>query len=570
MNSTTIFTKQSLVFDSTHINVEQVPVPIPRAQFGILNLAAAAVPGSGTTLELVFSVDQSGSMSDACSDGRSKMQHIIHTLKNMIVYFRENPDIKVYITIDSFDELIYSIVKRSAITPDNVAELIAKVELIMPRGSTNIELALNHAGTTVQQLRDEFHSHTICHVFMTDGVANTGEQSANELMRLVNRDITSAFIGFGVEHDGCLLSSLGSGKNSAYYFIDKIENAGLVYGEILHGAVYKFVTNARISVENGFVYDFKNNAWVRTLEIEDVVSESDKSYHIASSNMTGCVVSFTGNRLGDTARIHYTITRQDDCQDLSKFVYRQRTLQHLFAVNSYLKGKDADNQEGAHDLFAFVTAHTKKADDGPDEYVVLRNALRGFIDEMKQFMTDRQLMHDNFMRNLCDDIYICYRTFGTKYGTMYATSRQASQGNQRCYTVNHTPDEVNQRAPHTGFPRTGVPHTGVPRTGFPRTGVPPPPKLQRSVPATFPLEVDIDDDDWREEDDALEHSVSGFGNSPYRTPSAAYVMRVLSNGAVPVYDVSEEVSDEEEEKKQEEEEKVPQGPPIHCCPHAYM
>lgn len=528
MNSTTIFTKQSLVFDSTHINVEQVPVPIPRAQFGILNLTAVSVPSSGTTLELVFSVDQSGSMSDACSDGRSKMQHIIHTLKNMIVYFRENPDIKVYITIDSFDELIYSIVKHSAITPDNVGELIAKVELIMPRGSTNIELALNHAGTTVQQLQDEFPSHTICHVFMTDGVANMGEQGANELMRLVNRDITSAFIGFGVEHDGSLLSSLGSGKNSAYYFIDKIENAGLVYGEILHGVVYKFVTNARISVENGFIYDFKNNEWVRVLEIEDVVSESDKSYHIASSNMTGCVVSFTGNRLGDTARIHYTITREDDCQDLSKFIYRQRTLQHLFAVNSYLKRNDADNS-GEHNLFAFVAARDKKSDDGPDEYTVLRNALRGFIDEMKLFMTDRQLMDDNFMRNLCDDIYICYRTFGTKYGTMYATSRQASQGNQRCYTVNHTPDEVNQRMPRTGFP--------------------PPPKLRRSVPATLPLDVDIDDDWRREEDDVLEHSVSGFVNSPYRTPSAAYVMRVLSNGAVPVYDVSEEASDEEIEEE---------------------
>ena len=528
MNSTTIFTKQSLVFDSTHINVEQVPVPIPRAQFGILNLAAAAVPGSGTTLELVFSVDQSGSMSDACSDGRSKMQHIIHTLKNMIVYFRENPDIKVYITIDSFDDIMYSIVKRSAITADNVGELIAKVELIVPRGSTNIELALNHAETQVQQLRDEFPAHTICHVFMTDGVANTGEQSANELMRLVNRDITSAFIGFGVEHDGCLLSSLGSGKNSAYYFIDKIENAGLVYGEILHGAVYKFVTNARISVENGFIYDFKNNAWVRTLEIEDVVSESDKSYHIASNNMTGCVVSFTGNRLGDTTRIHYTITREDDCQDLSTFVYRQRTLQYLFAVNSYLKGKDeaeAEDNQGEHDLFTFVTSRAKKSDNGPDKYVLLRNALRGFIDEMKQFMTDRQLMDDNFMRNLCDDIYICYRTFGTKNGTMYATSRQASQGNQRCYTVNHTPDEVKQRR-----------------------GCPPPPKLRRGVPAALPLDVDIDGD-WREEEeDALEHSVSGFVNSPYRTPSAAYVMRVLSNGAVPVYDVSEEASDEEIEE----------------------
>jgi len=287
-------------------------------------------------------------------------------------------------------------------------------------------------------------------------------------------------------------------------------------------------------VENGFIYDFKNNEWVRTLEIEDVVSESDKSYHIASNNMTGCVVSFTGNRLGDTARIHYTITREDDCTDLIKFVYRQRTLQHLFAINSYLKGKDSDNP-GAHDLFTFVTTHAENP-DGLDEYVVLRNGLRGFIDEMKLFMTERQLMNDNFMRNLCDDIYICYRTFGTKYGTMYATSRQASQGNQRCYTVNHTPDEVNQ---------------SVPRSGFPRTGFPPPPKLRRSVPATFPLDVDIDDD-WREEEDALEHSVSGFVNSPYRTQSAAYVMRVLSNGAVPVYDVSEEVSDEEEEKKEEE------------------
>ena len=529
MNSTTIFTKQSLVFDSAHMNVEQVPVPIPRAQFGILNLTAVSAPSSGTTLELVFSVDQSGSMSDACSDGRSKMQHIIHTLKNMIVYFRENPDIKVYITIDSFDEFMYSIVKRSAITPDNVAELIAKVELIMPRGSTNIELALNHAATTVQQLQGEFPSHTICHVFMTDGVANTGEQGANELMLLVNRDITSAFIGFGVEHDGSLLSSLGSGKNSAYYFIDKIENAGLVYGEILHGVVYKFVTNARISVENGYIYDFKNNEWVRALEIEDVVSESNKSYHIASSNMTGCVVSFTGNRLGGTTRIHYTITREDDCQDLSTFVYRQRTLQYLFAVNSYLKGKDeaeAEDNQGEHDLFTFVTSRAKKSDNGPDKYVLLRNALRGFIDEMKQFMTDRQLMDDNFMRNLCDDIYICYRTFGTKYGTMYATSRQASQGNQRCYTVNHTPDEVKQR----------------------RNGCPPPPKLRRGVPAALPLDVDIDGD-WREEEeDALEHSVSGFVNSPYRTPSAAYVMRVLSNGAVPVYDVSEEASDEEIEE----------------------
>lgn len=506
-STTTVFTKKTLVFDSNTMNVEQVPLPIPRAQFGILNLNAISAPSSGTTLDLLFSVDQSGSMSDTCSDGRTKMQHITHTLKNMILYFRDNPHIKVYITIDSFDESIYSIVERTAITPENLSELLAKVDLLTPRGSTDIEAALIHAEKRVGQMKTDFPSHTICHVFMTDGVANTGEQRPNELARLINRDITNAFIGFGIEHDGALLSSIGSGKNATYYFIDKIENSGLVYGEILHGIVYKFITNARITVDNGYIYDFKNNTWVQQLDIEDIVSEADKSYHIASHHTTECAVSFTGSRIGDSYKIHYTIMHDDDqFEDLSKFLYRQRTLQYLFAVNNYLKELHAE-EPVVHDLFAFVTPRRNNPGKS-DAYVSLRNNLREFIAEMKQFMTDQLLMDDNFMKNLCDDIYICYRTFGTKYGTMYANSRQASQGNQRCYAVTHTPDDVN----------------------------PPPPILRRNGAGIKPFDVSIHirvDDSDESDNDLIEHHVSGCNNTPYRTPGSARVMRALSSNVTP-------------------------------------
>lgn len=525
MNPVTLFTNKTLVFDSATINVEQVPLPIPRAQFGILNLTAISAPSNGITLDLLFSVDQSGSMSELCSDGRTKMQHITHTLKNMVYYFRDNPHINVFITIDSFDDHIYNIVQRSAITPENLNEIIAKVELIVPKECTNIEAALIHAERRVQQMRADFPSHTICHVFMTDGVATTGEQHTDKLTQLVNKNITSAFIGFGIEHDGVLLSSLGSGKNSAYYFIDQIENAGLVYGEILHGLVYRFVVNVRLTVVNGYIYDFKNNAWVQELYTDDIVSDSNKTYHIASHHVEECAISLTGNRLGEASLIHYTIMRDYEVTDLSKFLYRQRTLQHLFAVNTYLKednNKNIDDHAG-HRVFAFVTP-TAIQPQRPDDYVVLRNKLRDFIKEMKQFMTERQLMNDNFMNNLCDDIYICYRTFGTKYGTMYATSRQASQGHQRSYAVSHTPEDVD---------------------ALRRLAYPPPPILRRNGAAIRPIganiQVDVEED---LDKDMPKHSVSGFNNTPYRTPSSARVMRALSSGAA-AYDSGNE-NDEEE------------------------
>jgi hypothetical protein len=75
-------------------------------RFGLLSLKAISCPLTEVEQDFMFQIDCSGSMSDICSDDRSKMQHILHTLKNMILYFKENPSLNVYVTIHAFDDNI--------------------------------------------------------------------------------------------------------------------------------------------------------------------------------------------------------------------------------------------------------------------------------------------------------------------------------------------------------------------------------------------------------------------------------------------------------------------------------
>ena len=51
------------------------------------------------------------------------------------------------------------------------------------------------------------------------------------------------------------------------------------------------------------------------------------------------------------------------------------------------------------------------------------------------------LNDDPLLNMLCDDLSIVYRTFGTRMGEMYSTSRQVSQGRQGTYTASAAIDE---------------------------------------------------------------------------------------------------------------------------------
>ena len=451
------------------------------------------------------------------------MQHIIHTIKNMILYFKEN-SIKAFITINAFDDKIYNIIKRTNITDQNFAGIISNVDKILTRCNTNIEKALEYARENIAQIKTQFSDHNISHIFMTDGEATAGKSNPEFLSTIIDTSVTNVFIGFGIYHDTTLLNTLGSGTNSAYYFIDKLENCGIVYGEVLHSILYKLLYEVTISLQNGLIYDFKNNVWVSSLFIGEIVSESNKFYHIASQNPTECIISFTGKSISDFTDVSFSIIGEQTDSDLTKFVYRQRTLQHLFKVNEFLKRKNSLNDNHTNSLFIFPCQVESEA--VKEEKKHLKTSLLSFITEMKQFMTDNQLTNDAFMKNLCDDIYICYKTFETKFGAMYVGARQTSQGTQRAYTVSHTPnDNIND---NIFYLNDFIDDNILNKNSLHFRKIPLSPRNSKNTIHNFNStnyhSISIFDDT-----SILEHELSNFEDAPYLTPNSNRVIREISS-----------------------------------------
>ena len=535
MSTNELFIQKSLQFHIGNID-EQNQISLPHDNtFGILNLTAISAPLSNEEHEFIFMIDCSGSMEEPCSDGRSKMHHIIHTLKNMILYFKENNSIKVNITINSFDDKIHLVLERSPVNDDNYASIIEKIEKNYPQYSTNIGLALNSVKNTIEKIKEDFPTHNIVNIFMTDGEATAGNTNYKYLSELVDRSITNAFIGFGIDHDAALLNAVSNGENSSYHFIDKLENSGLVYGEILHGIVYKLLKNVTISLDNGLIYNYKNNTWVETISVGEIVSESKKTFHIASTKPDDCVITLKAEKISkddeDDSSKDYSliVLKNEENTDLTKYIYRQRTLQHLFIVNNFLEKKNSLKIQ-AYDQTYIINPYLETQPDlslGIDNEKMIKFNLRLFIEEMKKYMEYNDLKNDKLMKNLCDDIYICYRTFGTKFGAMYTTARQTSQGTQRCYNVSHTPDiiddDVRPMNP-TGLSRqTSQSYQAVKNMYFDteeydEIHLLSPPKLVRQTNAPNITYGE------------LHHDLSDFTDSPYNTLGATQMMRDISCG----------------------------------------
>jgi len=537
VSNTDLFVHNILQFDTNNINVEYVPISIPEAKFGILNLKAVSTHHiNEDDNDIIFMVDCSGSMSDECSDGENKMHHILHTIKNIILYFKEKQSIKVHITIDAFDNTVYRILDRSCVNEHNYASIIEKINTISPRYSTDIQLALNSVKNTSQIIKNDFPNNNIVVIFMTDGKVTSGSSEHSILSKNIDRSITNAFIGFGIEHDANLLNALSNGENSAYYFIDKLENSGLVYGEILHGIIYKILKDVKISIKNGLIYDFKNNIWVEMLYIGDICSEANKIYHIASSNPDNCIVTLSANRIlcshENTRNVNINISKIKEYADHTKYIYRQRTLQHLYIASDYIKRKNITDNIYKDELNRYYYDYEYNSQLLKDESIIKKN-LRKFIREMKNYIKENNNEDDKFMLNLCDDICICYKTIGTKFNAMYTYSRHSSQGTQRYYTVTSIPESTQELYPNTKLSKIQPPILTRQTNQISNN------QIRVNVPI-FDFETiqkynDECDPHWYNNtenlfDDDLQHIVADCGDTPYLTPTATQIMRDISSG----------------------------------------
>ena len=451
-----------------------------KMKFGIIKINTDVLPKVNKVLFFLFSVDCSGSMSDLCNDMRTKNDHIIHTLTNMLLFFSEKENISIYVQIDAFDDAIVSIIPFVLVSKANVGKLINQLKKIYPRNSTNIELALNNASTQIENAAsvETLSCAEKYHIFMTDGDITQGNSCEKHLKTLLNPKATNIFIGFGINHNIKVLSELGGGNDHSssvnnYYFIDELENSGLVYGEIIHNILYASLKQVTLFVVNGLIYNWKTNTWTNTLNIGNVIFSSEKVYHIVSfvqddssadsganachnaganadasdddmkiaiditididmannsETYTSTIISASGNI--DNEPFCYTQYTCDPDPSLSelitKYKYRQRTQQLLFLARHFDDYKNKD---------------------------VMKQKMDDFFNELKTCNVDDK----PFMKLLMDDIYITRKMFETPYNSLYSNARQTSQGTQRCYNVGNYSADITETTTTVGMNTMSMP-----------------------------------------------------------------------------------------------------------------
>ena len=377
------FTTLSSSFAQSPLVGDLVPNPIQEAHFGILNLQAITAARTNAPQEIICICDESGSMEYICPDGGSKISHLIHTLKNIARFII--PFDNVYLSVYAFNDKFRMIIERIKITEENLSEILNKFDKIHPHGSTDIQLALRSTTEVIDSILIAHPYHSVHNLFMTDGEPTAGSHDKDVLKSLVNTNIYNSFIGFGTDHDSYLLNYLCNfdNKKSNYYFIEAIEKAGLVYGEILHGILYKLLDEVLITIDNGLIYDFKNNQWVSKLFIGDLVGEATKNYHLITSTPAICsiILDFKFNGERNCLSVEQII---DETCDFTKFIFRQRTLQLLF------EAQEIQNKKFIAKPFPYSMFGNSHPKTNREEILQIKQLLRAFLEELKKYIEENQ------------------------------------------------------------------------------------------------------------------------------------------------------------------------------------
>jgi hypothetical protein len=487
-------------------------------QFGILKIKTADAADSNSlrtaydsvlsssiqTWNIGFSIDISGSMSDICKDGRSKMAHIKHTISNILRLFSETQTMVLNVYVQEFDNEVKGIIPFTKVTPENIEELIQKVQKIYPKGSTNLKLPIECMNRIMEKRMIEFPFQKFAHIMLTDG-EDTCNNTNNTIISEVSTLYKNTFIGFGATHNSVLMSDMSNDANNEYWFIDKLESSGFVYGEIIHGILYSAFENVSIVADDGEIYNWRTNTWETTINVGSLPYGVEKTFHVRSTDPE----LFTGKVFGavDLSGIRQTLdefellprlidfdTNIYEEVDLTKYLYRQRVQELLYM------SKNTDDQESSQ----------------------LKSQLREFFTHMKEYVKTMLLTEDPFWKVLLDDLFITYKTLGSPCSHMYTNSRQSSQGRQQMYAVTNIDDYI--------LDALNI-DTTVP---YDYSTLPNPPALRRSsafggmAVSSLP-QCHYFQDATLLKDEELQHELSDNTETSYATQEIMSVMRSVSN-----------------------------------------
>lgn len=389
-------------------------------KFGKLAITIAKTKKTKKSIFIKSTLDISGSMDQMSDKNGTRLDYVKRTLVKMFQFLATMNDLEIWIQIDSFSTTFNNLIEKVLLTPDILDDLIIKINSVTSDKMTNIELALSESNKIMESVISENPEYKTVHLFLTDGEPTVGESTIDTLVKLVNPDYSTVFIGYGTDHNTKLLTAFSNkGFYNKYMFIDNFENTGLVYGEIVHTLLYSAIQNATISMNEGsFIYDAKTNSWEKSLMIPVLLSEKEYIYHIKTTDLDNTTCILDGNVYNEETiseiknekdvlsiiKHNSNIYEKSDI-DLSKYIFRQKTMELLYEATNI--NKDDKNS--------------------------LKKKMKDFFRTMCIFMEANKLQDDIFMKVLCEDIHISYTTLGSAYGSMLSASRNVSQREQTCY-----------------------------------------------------------------------------------------------------------------------------------------
>lgn len=332
--------------------------------FGTFAFTALSPPPSpdnnNKPIFILFTIDCSGSMYESCGmeSSSNKIEQVIATLTSVITLLHEytsstssTPHRHRPITLcfQVFNAIVHSIPFTD--TPLHTQSLEASLEVVHElavhvMGLTDLGVALKTAQTILNQRAQLHPEDELYHILLTDGEITCGTSNMGKLHSYLAAPpaVTThrhhhLFVGYGDEHDSRLLSMLASmQKGAEYRSVPVMEDAGAVYGEIVHNLLHKIATPICFVMENGEIYDYTCNQWVSFLELDPAMAVYDKpvTLHVRSTdphNMRLYIQTHSSAAAAATARTTVCCYAEPTRQNLIPYLFRQKTQEYLFAAH---------------------------------------------------------------------------------------------------------------------------------------------------------------------------------------------------------------------------------------------
>lgn len=480
------------IFKNTYIELHNHPGDLSHnfidanEQFGLLKIHTNPVDILPMPIFILFTLDRTGSMQEVSDDNVSNMEYAIQTMKNMVRYISKQIG-TIFIQINTFNSEVDVLIPRTQIDAENLDKICAKLDSIEPTGITNIGNALQMAAQTLTAYSNEFPTHEIAHIFMTDGEPTDGVSDVIELTTYVNTSYPNMNIGFGHRHNVYLMRKLSDLDRSYYSFVDNAKNTSMVYGEMMHMLLYPIMKNVEIVVENGFIYNWRNNQWETKFTESVLVGDTTKIYHVKTASGNKICANLTGQSI-NLNQDHVSVVIEgipdliDEAgdisaySDLTPYIFRQKVQELLYM--------------GRTDNMPNKSKYKKE--------------LSKLFNVIREYMKAHELLQDPFLCQLCDDVAITYRTCSSEFGALYANARSIAQGGQHSYTP-QLPKAIrqNRRIP---------------------PGIPSPPKLKRGIRIDSILQLDTAETDHEFDTEIDQYQTIRENTSCYASPSAVIAL----------------------------------------------